>query len=155
MEDNKNMNEERHAWSRHYDNLLWTVTGIFAGANGGLIIYVYSGVDRPWIVYVAGIVFTILPVFFAASFRSARKTIHNDMDEDERMLARGSSVLIFKQWWIFVAFWLAVLYAWYYKITDQHPIYNKLWGWLFAGCAITILSLAVLSYLPRKKKGSA
>ena len=107
-------NEELHEWSRHYDTMLWTVTGIFSMANSSLIVYAYGHQSPAWPVYVLGIILTLLTVYFAASFRSARRFLNDKLPKDEKEITRGSPEL--KQWGVFfclfslfLLFWIALL----------------------------------------------
>jgi len=96
-------NPELHSWSRHYDTILWTVTAIFASADGGLLIYAYSPSSKvSLITYLFGIVLTLLAVFFASSFRSARRIVHSDMDDACQKYASGTQNPLLKQWRVFI-----------------------------------------------------
>lgn len=145
--------DELHAWSRHYDNLLWTVTGMLAGANGGLLLYAYSQKTPPhWLYYALGISFTMLAVYFSSSFRSARNIVHGQMSEQGRKVARGSGLWLFKQWRVFVVFWLLVLAAWIVLLIQNHLELLEIWIGIGAVCAIIMVLVAYFADYPRKKR---
>ena len=153
MAEKKKVNSsELHAWSRHYDNLLWTVTGILAGANGGLLVYVHS-LQEPqkphWVSYVLGVSLSMLGVFFASSFRSARKHVHDQMEDGEKLVARGSPLWLFRQWWVFVIFWLFCLVAWYSLLIVEHVEYLIAWLILLVVCAVIVVLLAWFAEYPK------
>jgi hypothetical protein len=128
-------NKELHAWSRHYDTMLWTVTGIFSAANSSLILYLYSRQSPVWPTYVLGIVLTLLTVYFAASFRSARQSIHNILPPAERTITRGSPEL--KQWLVFLAFFSLLLFFWIVLLIQNCPHLAVLW----AGMGIAVVGI--------------
>jgi hypothetical protein len=78
---------ELHAWSRHYDVLLWTVTGILTGGNAGLGVYAANAESVHWIIPSMGMILTLLTVYFSASFRSARRFIYDQLPESTRLTA--------------------------------------------------------------------
>lgn len=65
----------REDFERHYDNLLWTVTTIFAAAIGGLFVYVHSKPDY-WL-SIFGLIVTGLTIYLATSFRQLRHFYSN------------------------------------------------------------------------------
>lgn len=140
---------ELHAWSRHYDTLVWTVTGIFAGADGGLLLYAFS-IEKPaWIVYVIGISLTVLAVYFVSSFRSARRMIHDKMKHEDSEIARGAPFL--KQWRIFVLFWVVILCFWFYLLIYNHILQFVLWYILGFIILLFMLGFAYWADHPQKK----
>lgn len=144
---------ELHAWSRHYDTLVWTVTGIFAGADGGLLLYAFSTEKPAWIVCVIGISLTVLAVYFIASFRSARRIVHSKMKDEDIQIARGAPFL--KQWRIFVLFWVAMLCFWFGLLIYNYTL--RFFLWLVLGFIILLfmlISAYLADYVPKKKRGS-
>jgi ABC-type multidrug transport system permease subunit len=154
--ENEKLNSEYHNWSRHYDTMLWTVTSIIAGATGGLLVYAYSNEKLHWIVFVVGITFTVLAVFFAASFRAARNFVHSKMDKSDTEIVRGTPFWLFKQWPVFVLFWTAVLFAWIARLVELYP--HKMELWLVLGGVCVVLILVLASFADKKtvcSKGGA
>ncbi len=128
---------ELHAWSRHYDVLLWTVTGILTGGNAGLAVYALNAESIPWIVPSVGMIVTLLTVYFAASFRSARRFIHRQLPKDEQAIVRGSPTM--KQWGPAVAFLLLVHVLWVTVLWTRFPTHRFLWSVLGIAVAALIL----------------
>jgi len=74
-------------WSRHYDVLLWTVTGLLTTANLGLLAFAFSGYMKDWgsgfliVAAVLGLWLTFCMLFFPASFRERRYMVHESIPE--------------------------------------------------------------------------
>jgi len=116
-------------WTRHFDTILWQVTSIFAAAIGALIAYSYSNFDVA--ISLAGLFFTILPVYFGASFRELRKRVSPKLDPDLRKALKEGRQLY--QWQVFVSIFI---------------IFECLWGGLLvknmATCLLKSLVIGIV-----------
>jgi hypothetical protein len=77
--------------SRHYDSVLWAVTGIWTAVIGGLFLYVKGDFDL-WLA-LFGILLTVFRMFFAESFRKMRRHVHARMTVEVRALHESPSWL--------------------------------------------------------------
>ncbi len=113
---------ERGHWARHYDTLLWSVTTIFAGAIGGLLVYVHSNFDIRLAVF--GLIITPVPVYFGASFRELHS---KSMSRNAKRVIQRDRTLY--QWEVYVAVFVLL---------------EILWGLLLVSKESFIASLAVV-----------
>lgn len=96
--------------TRHLDSLLWTVTSLWAGAIGGLLVYC-TGKESfdPWLASL-GLIFTPGAMFFAANFRRLRQSLHNRMPDELRELYISEDPG--RQWYAFLVIFLVLVLAW-------------------------------------------
>jgi hypothetical protein len=96
--------------SRHYDAMLWTVTSLWAGAVGGLLVYSYSGEHvSPWLA-AFGLGLTVCAMYFAYSFRVCRRQVHEQMPESLRNLLVSGPGL--RQWDVLTLVFLGLIFLW-------------------------------------------
>lgn len=127
---------EVHAWSRHYDSLLWQVTAVFTAGIGGLLAYSVSSFYVE--IALAGLALTCLPVYFAASFRESRDKINKHLGEKDRGVLFADRKL--KQWKPYVSVFLILQVFWAWLLLK-----NRLelwWIWL----ALLLLALGFTVY---------
>jgi len=104
--------KEAANWTRHFDSMLWQVTSIFATAIGALIAYSYSHYDMA--ITLAGLVFTIIPVYFGASFRELRRRVNKFLDPElKSALGEGRSL---HQWKLFVLIFIVFQCLWVFLL---------------------------------------
>jgi hypothetical protein len=72
----------RQEWSRHYDTLLWHVTTIFTAGVGALFAYSFADSSKKT-PEIAGVVLTLLGVFYVARFRVIRSNLHGGINNRE------------------------------------------------------------------------
>lgn len=119
-------------WTRHFDTLLWSVTSIFATAIGALIAYSYSNFDIA--ISIAGLFFTILPVYFGASFRELRKRVNKYLNPELKAAIRYGRSLY--QWPLFVSIFVVFQALWVLLLLKNE---STLW-WIWITLGITALS---------------
>jgi len=133
-------------WSRHYDNLLWIVTSLLTGANAALMAIAADKL-RPEI-GVFGMILTVATVFFATSFRSIRRRLHEQLEAGRPQytyLLKGGEEWL-GQWLPYVLFFAMVAILWTWMLWAKYPQHRCIWG------SVLFLSLASLTYLFRKGK---
>jgi hypothetical protein len=109
MNSNENgLSKELCEWSRHFDSMLWTMSGIFLGALGGLGIYSVKNYNL-WIC-LAGLLTTTVASFLVASFRAVRRRIHHKMKQELVNLIRTPNG--FKQWPAFILLIMLINILW-------------------------------------------
>ncbi len=123
-----------HEWSRHFDSLLWTMSGIFLAAIGVLAVYSLDHFNL-W-VCLGGLILTGTTAYMIASFRALRRRIHEHMDPVSVQFLRGPRGL--KQWpavlvilGLFVVLWISLL-------IDKVPSM----AWLWIGLGVLCLGLS-------------
>lgn len=125
-------NDDRHddqlsALSCHYDSMLWTVTSLWAGAIGGLLVYCTSSFDI-WL-SLMGLGLTVVAMAFAASFRDVRGRLIDTMSCDLAAFHRSQGG--FKQWpWFLVVFLLLVITWIMLLIKNERTLW---WLWIILG----------------------
>ncbi len=129
MKNDNTFRNQVNEWSRHYDTLSWTVTGILCSANVGLLVYVWNNANPSWVFFPLGILLSSYSVFFAASFRSIRRRLFELPDEDDRKFAVGSHLL--KQWPVFVWAFRTLIILWALASIIKRPFF---WPIRFMGC---------------------
>jgi flagellar biosynthesis protein FlhB len=137
-----------HAWSRHYDSLLWNVTTLFAAAIGGLLVYTYSTFHIG--VAIVGLIITCLPVYFAASFREASYKINQHLPAEERKIIFEDRKL--KQWSPYVLVFVLLETLWVWLLLANMLAYW--WLWLLLGISAIVYTL-YWSRLGRIEKANA
>jgi Na+/H+ antiporter NhaD/arsenite permease-like protein len=140
------MNDDQLAeWSRHYDSLLWNVTTLFAGAVGGLLAFQYTSFNLP--VSIFGLMVSIVPVYFAASFRESRDLVNAQLSEEARNALFAPRKL--RQWEAYVVLFIAVEMLWMWLLARQRP---GLWpAWCLAGATVAFATL----WLARRGRGAS
>ncbi len=119
--------------SRHYDTMLWSVTSLWAAAIGGLLVYCHEHFD-PWLA-AFGLILTVCAMYFAYSFRSSRRRLHDCMGPNLRKLYVGSPGL--RQWDILALLFFALICLWA-KLLLQNAC--PLWPfWLLLTLAAAVL----------------
>jgi hypothetical protein len=79
VNDEKTINiEHLQEWSRHFDSILWTMSGIVFGILGGLGVFSIKYFNV-WIC-LGGLIITTMASYLIASFRAVRRQIHNRMN---------------------------------------------------------------------------
>lgn len=103
----------RSEWSRHYDQIQWTVTTILTGSVSGLVAYSYTvkvgDLDR-FVLYL-GFVLTWLTVYYAASFRELRRLLHTKIQDKEEKDFLLDPPHKLKQWPVFLLAFFALAVA--------------------------------------------
>jgi hypothetical protein len=127
-------------WSRHYDSLLWNVTTLFAGAIGGLLAFQYSSFDAS--VSGFGLLVSMVPVYFAASFRESRNLVNAQMSKTLRDALFSGRKL--RQWELYVALFIGLEMLWIRLLVRERPGLWILWCAAGALVAMTTLWLARL-----------
>lgn len=133
-------------WTRHYDELLWRVTTIFATADGALLIFCVEKKTDSLIPYVIGILLPPIAVYFAASFRELKNGLSLKMAEVY------SKQLFFPrklpQWEAYVAMFFLLTVAWMWLLLQKgDPFF-----WCgFAGGIISTNVVAVLWLFSRSQ----
>lgn len=136
-----------HEWSRHYDSTQWVVTGILTAAVGGLLIYCYQRFDP--ILALVGVVFTLMTVFYAASFRSLRRRLHATLPNEDVALLRSRRSL--RQWPVHVAVFLALLWLWVTLLVSNLRAYWWVWGAIgVAGTGLMVRWYRAADQLPEE-----
>ncbi len=127
--DTQQLQDQLNEWSRHYDALLWNVTTIFAAAIGGLLAYSYSNFDL--VFSLAGLLLTIVPVYFAASFREVRRLVDLQIDKKIRDAMYPKRRL--HQWSLYVALFMLLELLWVRVLIMNYPC-GCIW-FLVGACA--------------------
>ncbi len=131
--------KEAANWTRHFDNLLWQVTSMFATAIGALLAYSYSNFEMA--IALAGLALTIIPVYFAASFRELRRRVNKFLDPElSAALREGRSL---HQWQLFVLIFIIFECLWVWLLIQNK--YDLLWVWITIGCLVLIITLWLAS----------
>ena len=131
MSDNAKQNAD---WIRHYDNLLWIVTTIFATAIGGLLVYVHSNFDV--ILAIFGMLITPVAVYFAASFRLLRS---------EFLLNQDNKSWRLPQWPAYVTIFMGLEFLWDYLLLSHKNYSIDPLSWV--GIVIPWIFILCLLYL--------
>lgn len=163
MSTEDKLKEELHSWSRHYDTLLWTVTGIFSGANSGLLLYAYDSKSDVLGVYILGIILTFITVYFARSFRANRESVHDllaaikSKEESEEETGERKKALEglvsspgYEQWPIFVLFFIILNTLWIVQGLEIYPVKYK-YLLLIISHVINIEAILFIAYFKPKK----
>jgi len=127
-------------WGRHIDILLWTVTAIMATAIGGLLVCMTNEFDM-WLA-LAGFIFTIIAVYFAASFREVRHKIGEYYPDGIKEILHSRKL---SQWWAYRLIF-AILAILYIKLLIENC--NDLWLiclWFIIG-SIGTIRIMLLEY---------
>jgi len=126
---------EAATWTRHFDTLLWQVTSIFASAIGALLAYSYSDFHLP--IAIAGLFFTIIPIYFGASFRELRYRMSKHLDMSiQNALSEGRSLY---QWQFFVSIFIAFQLLWVMLLTQKLSQFWMVWVLLgFMSFAVSV-----------------
>lgn len=126
---------EAATWTRHFDSLLWQVTSIFATAIGALIAYSYANFDVA--ISLAGLFFTILPVYFGASFRELRKNVSIKLDPElKEALQLGRQLY---QWQVFVSIFIVFECLWTWLLIKNMSEYLLMW--VIIGISVLFLTI--------------
>jgi hypothetical protein len=121
--------------SRHYDTTLWAVTGFWAAAIGGLLLYVREHFDL-WLA-VFGVLLTVGGMYFAKSFRALRRQVHKRMSAEVRILHVSS--LGFRQWDAFLVLFLALVGLWTRILLEHSSADSPFWIALGLVAAVAVL----------------
>ena len=136
-EEQNNKNNDK--WIRHYDNLLWIVTTIFATGIGGLLVHVHSNFNFLFAIF--GLLITPAPVYFASDFRRLRfKHSYTQNDKSKHL----------PQWPAYVAIFVGLEILWGYLLishTDNLSNLKCLWTGL---TSLLIFSIIWIGYLGSK-----
>lgn len=106
-------------YARHWDNLLWTVTGILVAVDGALLVYMSDQAGQnfdPWIGF-SGLGLAVAAVYFAASFRELRQRVTTD-PEVKAIIGEGRR---FFQWPVFVLMFLWLEVNWIRLLLENRP----------------------------------
>ena len=134
-------------WSRHYDSLLWQVTGLFAAGIGGLLAYSFSRYHDA--IAVAGLILTCLPVYFAASFRESRDRVNKQLGSEIRQVLFEGRRL--RQWPWYVSVFVILEGLWAYLLVTNSPDYRCLWFAVSTAGVVLILFCSCFG----KQRGSS
>ncbi len=119
--------------TRHYDTLFYTVTKIIAAAIGGLLVYCYNQSNVNKILVFVGSVLTVIPVYYAASFRELRQLLEKNIlgdDPNHIQIREIFKERQFRHQWalyplIFIMiefFWINLLLKLFHNLYDRHLI---------------------------------
>lgn len=119
MENNDNLED----WARHFDLLLWTVSTLFVTA---LVFLINLSIGlKDFFVTFIGYLLSIIPIYFATSFRELKFLMINKLDGKIKKIFEEKRK--FPQWFIFnlVFFiisliWLKLLYSQSRNHEDQY-----------------------------------
>ncbi len=113
--------EQIHTWSRHYDTLQWTATGLLLAAAAALAFKVLVPEKEPadvkticWL----GLLLTAFSCYAVLSFRSLRKQVHAGLPENHLRLVRNRSWL--PQWLVNYGIHLAGLGFWFGQLIKNY-----------------------------------
>ena len=138
--------DELGQWSRHYDSLLWNVTTIFMAAIGALLVYSYSNFN--FIISIAGMVLTCVPVYFAASFRELQNRVNAQLDVTTRNILFKKRK--FLQWWVYVGIFVGQEVLWTILLLSKKPESRFI---ITTFCIAIIVITVALGYLGYNRKG--
>jgi len=120
-----------------------------------LLVYSYDREPEkldPWLC-VAGILLTVATVFFAASFRSLRRRVHEDFSKEELEFVRPTP--LFRQWWVHVSIFIGILVLWLRLLDRQYQDASPWWILLGAVLAALMVYLGFrANEVPKSKHGS-
>lgn len=122
--------------TRHYDTQLWTVTSIWAGADGALLAYSLQHFDS-WLAGF-GLLLTVCTMYYAFSFRRYRRRVHDHEKFPKELKALMTSRPGLRQWDVFTVVLLALVGLWARVFMIHSSEYLTLWMFL-VGAAVTLV----------------
>lgn len=139
VNDDKTLNiEHLQEWSRHFDSILWTMSGIVFGILGGLGVYSIDHFNV-W-VCLAGLIITSIASYLIASFRAVRRQIHDRMKNmNSEIVELIRTPKGFKQWPVVILFITLITILWITLLIIKIPYY--LWLWCILGLLNFLLSV--------------
>lgn len=135
---------ELHKWSRHWDLLLWTVTGILLAASAGLLVGYFTAPSK--VLGIVGSALLLMSIFLGASFRAQRARVHRRMTSEERELLR--SPFPYVQWHVQVVGHICLFAAWLYLLLKHFPELQFYWVLYAVVAAVWLGSFALVASFP-------
>jgi hypothetical protein len=144
---------------KHFDSLVWTVTSILLAANIALLLwYLEKGGKSGWHLQLysaaAGLVVTLLTVYFATSFRELRFRAENLMTVQMRAVIQGNTRR-FRQWYVFLLVFLIFESSWGYLLLTAASEQADGWLWgsrlFLAAVVVATLWLGAVGRSPKEK----
>lgn len=123
----------RDEWARHYDVLLWTVTGILLAMDGALLVVCSDPQSYHTALAIGGLWLAVANVHFAASFRELRQRVVGS-DPSAQFWQAGRRLY---QWEWFVGIILFVEAAWS-RLLWSHWHVRPIYLWLVSGGAVLV-----------------
>lgn len=126
MKNNNNSNgdqEQLNEWSRHFESISWTMSGILFGAIGALGIYLIEHFNF-WLC-LSGLLITLIVSFLIASFRATRKQIHASLNPNVVNLILTPKG--FKQWPVYLLLLFLINTLWVVLLIVNKSKLTLLW----------------------------
>lgn len=145
----KMANEENHyqtdllALSCHYDKLLWTVTTLWTGALGGLLVYCVQAPKLSLVVI--GLLLTPCAMYFAMCFRRLRHKVNSKLSEQLGDLLEPNYCP--SQWIVFTGVFLGLALFWGFIIYQ-----NSFACWSYVLMIVVCFLVALCGYYGRSRK---
>lgn len=135
-------------WARHYDNLLWTVTGILLAADGALLVHCLGPGNFKIALGLGGLFLTLLAMYFAASFRELRHCVGDMLESNLSSILSERRKLY--QWPLFVTLFSILTVSWIALLFVNAPNFRTCWT-LFGIAAVGAVLVLGFQFWRRRK----
>jgi len=108
-------------WSRHYDVIQWTITGISFASTGALFGFCWATEGIPYYVFLFGMALPVLGHIYAASFRNLRRKVHERLN-DRRYLELIRANPGYHTWGLAAALHTMLFSGWLALTYDRFPL---------------------------------